>query len=124
MKKLITIILLMFSLIGYSQTDCINLQPINNINLYQNNLKNNQVSKVKFNFKYGRTSVDVNLGIGMMIGGVALTTAGLLTTSVTEEDIYGNIVNKPFWEQGSKMLAITSGTGLFIGGLTIALSGY
>ena len=40
-----------------------------------------------------------------------------------EENQYGEIVNKPFWTQGSKMLAITSGIGLFVGGITVTLSG-
>jgi len=126
MKNLITAILLLFTTLTYSQTSYIDLKPINtsSITLSGNGVRTNYNTGFRFNFKTRiGSNVDIRVGIGMMLGGVVFTTAGLLTTSVTEENQYGEIVNKPFWAQGSKMLAITSGVGLFVGGITVTLSG-
>jgi hypothetical protein len=126
MKNLITAILLLFTTLTYSQTSYIDLKPINtsSITLSGNGVRTIYNTGFRFNFKTRiGSNVDIRVGIGMMLGGVVFTTAGLLTTSVTEENQYGEIVNKPFWAQGSKMLAITSGVGLFVGGITVTLSG-
>ena len=126
MKNLITAILLLFKTLTYSQTSYIDLKPINtgSITLSGNGVRTNYNTGFRFNFKTRiGSNVNIRVGIGMMLGGVVFTTAGLLTTSVTEENQYGEIVNKPFWAQGSKMLAITSGVGLFVGGITVTLSG-
>jgi len=126
MKNLITAILLLFTTLTYSQTSYIDLKPINtgSITLSGNGVRTNYNTGFRFNFKTNvGSNIDIRVGIGMMLGGVVFTTAGLLTTSVTEENQYGEIVNKPFWAQGSKMLAITSGVGLFVGGITVTLSG-
>jgi len=126
MKNLITAILLLFTTLTYSQTSYIDLKPINtgSITLSGNGVRTNYNTGFRFNFKTRiGSNVNIRVGIGMMLGGVVFTTAGLLTTSVTEENQYGEIVNKPFWAQGSKMLAITSGVGLFVGGITVTLSG-
>lgn len=127
MKNLITTILLLLTIQGYSQTNYINLKPVTtgSVTLSGNGLRTNYNTSIRLNLnKNVGSNVNIKLGIGMMLGGVVFTTAGLLTTPVTQEDSYGNIVAKPFWAQGSKMLAITSGISLFIGGITVSLSGY
>ena len=126
MKNLITIILLLFTTQCYSQTNYINLKPVTtgSVTLSGNGVRTNYNTSIRLNLnKNIGSNVNIKLGVGMMLGGVVFTTAGLLTTPITEEDNYGNIVAKPFWAQGSKMFAITTGISLFVGGITVSLSG-
>lgn len=126
MKNLITIILLLLTTQCYSQTNYINLKPVTtgSVTLSGNGVRTNYNTSIRLNLnKNIGSNVNIKLGVGMMLGGVVFTTAGLLTTPITEEDNYGNIVAKPFWAQGSKMFAITTGISLFVGGITVSLSG-
>lgn len=126
MKNLITIILLLLTTQGYSQTNYIDLKPVTtgSVTLSGNGVRTNYNTSIRLNLnKNIGSNVNIKLGVGMMLGGVVFTTAGLLTTPITEEDNYGNIVAKPFWAQGSKMFAITTGISLFVGGITVSLSG-
>jgi hypothetical protein len=107
MKQLLTMILLMISIISYSQQK---------IDLHLPKY----ISTKKYKPRYG-VQVTPAIGFGMMLGGAAIATAGLCTGSVTEENKYGEIVPKPFYKQGAKALAIASGGALFVGGIIIAL---
>jgi hypothetical protein len=126
MKNLITVILLLFTTLTYSQTNYLDLKPVNtgSITLSGNGVRTNYNTGLRINLKTKiGPNVDLKVGLGMMLGGVVFTTAGLLTSPITEEDSSGFVVEKPFWEQGPKMVSIITGLGLFVGGVTISLSG-
>ena len=106
MKKTLTLTLLLLCSIAFSQKIDLHLPKY--------------TSTKKYKPRYG-TSVSPTMGIGMVLGGTALTIAGLCTTPVTEENSSGQIVPKPFYKQGAKALAITTGGMLFVGGIIIAL---
>lgn len=74
----------------------------------------------KYKSRYGIT-VSPALGLGMMLGGTAFVVAGAVTGPVTQETETGQIVPKPFYQQGAKALAIVSGGVLICTGIIITL---
>lgn len=72
-----------------------------------------------------------SVGIGMTVAGLSMTLAGFLTTpdwyyvnttSTQVNSTNSQTKNKPFFQQGPRMLAICSGATLTITGLFTALS--
>jgi len=106
MKKTLTLTLLLLCSVAFSQKIDLHLPKYTSTKTYKP--------------RYG-VQISPSMGFGMMLGGAVFTTAGLLTGSVTEENKYGEIVPKPFYKQGAKALAITTGGLLFVGGIIIAL---
>jgi hypothetical protein len=102
MKKIILVIMLVFSSLSYGQL----APPRQRIIL---NLPTSYVPTLK-------------VGTGMIIGGVVLTTAGLLTPPLM---VGGSTTQKqPFYKQGVRALAMVSGSVVFTIGVGKTLSDY
>lgn len=101
MKKLISLLFLLFLFVGHSQIAPpkqqikLNLPPINN------------------------TTPKIGMGPAMMIGGAILTTAGLLTPPLL---VGGSTTQKqPFYKQGGRAAAIVSGALVFTIGVGVSI---
>ena len=106
MKKTLTLTLLLLCSVAFSQKIDLHLPKYTSTKTYKP--------------RYG-IQVSPTMGLGMILGGAVFTTAGLLTGDVTEE-VGGQIVSKPFYKQGAKALAITSGAFLIGCGIIVVIN--
>lgn len=101
MRKVLLIILLLFSVMCYSQI----APPKQQIKL---NLPPISAQQSRF-----------PMGVGMMLGGAVLTTAGLLTPPLM---VGGSTTQKqPFYKQGGRAAAIVSGVLVFTIGVGVTI---
>lgn len=106
MKKTLTLTLLLLCSVAFSQKIDLHLPKFTSTKTYKP--------------RYG-AQVSPALGLGMMLGGTAFVVAGAVTGPVTQETETGQIVPKPFYQQGAKALAIVSGGVLICTGIIITL---
>jgi len=107
MKKTLILTLLLLCSVAFSQKIDLHLPKFSSTKTYKP--------------RYG-IQISPSMGLGMILGGAVFTTAGLLTGDVTEENKYGEIVPKPFYKQGAKALAITSGAFLIGCGIIVVIN--
>lgn len=120
MIKLITLLVVFLSFGIYSQNLVINDGPMG-----YTGVSNTPTIDLKLDLLESSKSIGYNepsfpLGPAMLIGGSAMTVAGFLTVPPMEGP--GFTKPKPFFRQGGRMLAITSGLIISTVGLVISIN--
>lgn len=114
MKKLLNLLLVLTTVITVKANDGMTKEipsPNVKINLHLNKT----VSKNSFNT--GSSSGYHSVGPGLMVAGAAFIIGGILTQNDYTVNQDGSTSDKPFFQQGPKMMAIVGGAGTFILGV-------
>jgi hypothetical protein len=114
MKKLLSLLPILIMVISVRANNGIT-EEIPSPNVKINLHLNKTISKNSFNTgsKGGYHSV----GPGLMIAGAAFIIGGVLTQNDYTVNQDGSTSDKPFFQQGPKMMAIVGGAGTFILGV-------
>jgi hypothetical protein len=117
MKNLVLLFLMFISNYSISQYRLDNYEDLD-INLNLNMIENNSSYP-----KYSNSNNSGSIGLGLISGGVLFATAGLLTVPDYEVMPDGTTKTKPFFKQGARMLAITTGGACFLTGIVVSIGG-
>jgi hypothetical protein len=131
MNKIISLLVFLVSFSVYSQDINLNINGNYLTNTYGSSVGVQYTPRVNVNVdlsqgyrirsSYGEPSFPT--GPAFMLGGAAMALAGFLTVPDYYMTPSGEIVTKPFFRQGARMLSIMTGAVLVTVGVVITISG-
>lgn len=121
MTKIITLLVLLLSFGVYSQNLVINDGYMGSTGVMETPTINLNLDMLESTKSIGYNEPTIPLGPVMLIGGSAMTLAGLLTVPPMRAPDFTE--PKPFFQQGGRMLAITTGIVISTVGIVITISG-
>ena len=87
------------------------------------NLKKERRIELHLNNSFTTVSSPSSLGPGLLLAGASLLTMGLLTQNDYTVGVGGKRTDRPFFDQGPKMLAVLSGITSMGVGVVITIGG-
>ncbi len=129
MNKVVSLLVFLICFNVYSQDISLNINenyPTNysgDFTIIQNNPKTNLNIGLSQRYKSQYSEPSFPKGPAFILGGSVMALAGFLTVPDYYTSPSGEIVTKPFFRQGARMLAIMTGAILTTVGIVITISG-